>query len=149
MNIPRRLLTLLLLVCAPLVARPGPEGGERKPPDLERALVVQGQGYFPVALRLRDGRIAVVLRGGAGHLGWGSPYGRILTMPDGTMLMPVYGGPVRRPGEKAEDSDHGYLYRSTDDGKTWKRYSTPGPGRFNETALLRLASGKLLAAMRT
>src|SRR5438552_17007056 len=69
MNIPRRLLTLLLLVCAPLVARPGPEGGERKPPDLERSLVVQGQGYFPVALRLRDGRIAVVLRGGAGHLG--------------------------------------------------------------------------------
>jgi hypothetical protein len=204
--------------------------------------VVKGQGYFPVALRLHDGRIAVVLRGGAGHLGlqgrldmvfsadegktwtkptlvvdspaddrnpalgqardgalvvgywrtanydakgrydpklqkptgtwvtrsadsgktwsesapidvadigWGSPYGRILTLGDGTMLMPVYGGPVRRPGDKVADSDNSYLYRSTDNGKTWARYATPGPRRFNETALVRLPSRKLLAAMRT
>jgi hypothetical protein len=211
-------------------------------PGLDRSLVVKGQGFFPVALRLHDGRIAVVLRGGAGHLGiqgrldmafssdegktwtrptlvvdspaddrnpalgqardgtlvvaywrtanydekgrynpklqkptstwvtrsqdggktwsestqidvsdigWGSPYGRILTLPDGTLLMPVYGGPVRRPGEQAADSDNSYLYRSTDHGKTWARYATPGPGKFNETALMQPVSGKLLAAMRT
>jgi photosystem II stability/assembly factor-like uncharacterized protein len=211
-------------------------------PAPQRSLVISGQGYFPVALRLQDGRIAVVLRGGAAHLGiggrldivfsgdegqtwtkpavvvdspaddrnpafgqaadgtlvvaywrtanydergrydpnlkrpvntwvtrsgdggktwsesvqidvsdigWGSPYGRILTLPDGAMLMAVYGGPARRPGEKVADGDNSYLYRSTDQGKTWKRFATPGPGRFNETALVRLASGKLLAAMRS
>src|SRR5712692_5016493 len=42
---------------------------EKQPPELARSLVVSGQGYFPVALRLHDGRIAVVLRGGAPHLG--------------------------------------------------------------------------------
>ncbi len=82
-------------------------------------------------------------------IGWGSPYGKILTLKDGTMLMALYGGPVRAPGEKAPDTDNSYLYSSTDHGKTWKRYATPGPKRFNETALLRLASGKLLAAMRS
>jgi hypothetical protein len=215
---------------------------ESMPPTLERSLVVSGQGYFPVALRVRDGRIAVVLRGGAGHLGikgrldmvsssdegkswtrpsvvvdsplddrnpalgqakdgslvvaylrlakyddkgrydpkldktdstwvirsedggktwgeslpidvsdigWGSPYGKILTMSDGAVLLAMYGGPVRAPGEKVADSDNSYLYRSTDNGKTWKRYATISPKGFNETALVRLASGKLRAAMRS
>ncbi len=40
-----------------------------QPEGLKRSLVVSGQGYFPVALRLKDDRIAIVLRGGAGHLG--------------------------------------------------------------------------------
>jgi hypothetical protein len=212
------------------------------PPGLERSLVASGQGYFPVAQRLQDGRIAVVLRGGAGHLGikgrldmvfsadegknwtkptvvvdsplddrnpafgqakdgalvvaylrlakyddkgkydpkldkpdstwvtrsedggktwgkslpidvsdigWGSPYGKILTLPDGTMLQALYGGPVRALGEKVADSDNSYLYRSADNGKTWQRHATPGLKGFNETALVRLASGKLLAAMRS
>lgn len=238
----RLLVVLLFFACLPVAARSGPEGGEQKPPGLERSLVVSGQGFFPVALRLEDGRIAVVLRGGAPHvgvkgrldmvfsadegktwtkptvvadsplddrnpalgqakdgtlivgywrtgnyddkgrynpslnrptttwvtrsrdggktwsesepidvtdIGWGSPYGRILTLPDGALLMPIYGGPVRKSGEKPAATDNSYLYRSTDHGKTWARYATPGPAKFNETALVRLASGKLLAAMRT
>src|SRR4051794_10249892 len=56
----------LLLVWAAL----GPAAAAQdKPPGLERSVVVAKQGYFPVALRLADGRIAVVLRGGAAHLG--------------------------------------------------------------------------------
>jgi len=38
-------------------------------PSVEQRLVIAGQGFFPVALRLQDGRIAVVLRGGADHVG--------------------------------------------------------------------------------
>jgi hypothetical protein len=229
---------------APVMRRHALPRDERAPPppSPRRSLVVSGQGYFPVALRLHDGRIAVVLRGGAGHLGlqgrldmvfsadegatwtkpalvvdspvddrnpalgqardgslivaywrtanydakgrydpklgkpvstwvtrsadggktwsasapidvsdigWGSPYGKILTLPDGALLMAVYGGPVRAAGAPAGDVNSSYLYRSTDNGATWKRFATPGPKRFNETALVRLASGKLLAAMRT
>jgi hypothetical protein len=232
------LLMAVFFACATLTAAlPAAE-----PTGLVHSLVVSGQGYFPVALRLQDGRIAVVLRGGAGHLGiqgrldvvfsadegktwtkpvvvvdspaddrnpafgqakdgtlivayfrtarydasgrynpkldkpvntwvtrstdggktwsesapfdvtdigWGSPYGRILTLRDGALLMAVYGGPVRRPGEPVPDSNNSYVYRSADQGKTWTRLATPGPGRFNETALLQLSSGRLLAAMRS
>jgi hypothetical protein len=212
-------------------------------PAVERSLVVSGQGYFPVALRMHDGRIAVVLRGGDAHvgikgrldivfssdegrtwtkpvvvndsavddrnpafgeakdgtlvvgfwrtaryddmgrynenldkpvntwvtrssdggktwsepqeidvadIGWGSPYGKIVTLPDGAMLMPVYGEGIRPRGEKpAVHDEASYLFRSTDHGKTWIRFSTPGPKRFNETGLLRLSGGRLVAAMRS
>src|SRR3954469_17637154 len=59
--------TFLAGVTLALGSRAGEQEGS--PPSLKRSLVVSGQGYFPVALRLQDGRIAVVLRGGAGHLG--------------------------------------------------------------------------------
>ncbi len=236
---------LAMLILAPVVLGScfAAAADEQPPPGLARSAVVTGQGYFPVALRLQDGRIAVVLRGGAGHLGikgrldmvfsedegktwskptlvvdtplddrnpalgqakdgslvvgfwrtanyddqgkynpklekpvdtwvtrsldggktwsapagidvsdigWGSPYGRILTLEDGSMLMNIYGGPIRPPGTKAAArEDNSYLYRSTDHGQTWKRFALAGAKRFNETALLRLPAGKLLAAMRT
>lgn len=235
---------LAAALVAGMILAPGTRGDEKErvPPDRKRSLVVSGQGYFPVALRLRDGRIAVVLRGGAPHvgikgrldmvfssdegktwtrptlvvdspvddrnpalgqardgslivaylrtanyddrgrynpklnkpvttwvtrsadggktweesrpldvsdIGWGSPFGKILTLSDGTMLLAIYGGPVRVPGKEPAKTDNSYLYRSIDNGKTWKRYATPGPNRFNETALVRLASGKLVAAMRS
>src|SRR5438132_11459492 len=41
---------------------------DKEPPGLQRSLVISGQGYFPVAMRLHDGRIAVVLRGGGPHV---------------------------------------------------------------------------------
>src|SRR5688572_5860986 len=214
------------------------------PPKVERSAVVTGQGYFPVACRLQDGRIAAVLRGGAPHigikgrldivfsadegktwskptvvidsdlddrnpafgqakdgtlvvgywhcanydaqghyqsdlealgksltkvvrsadggktwskptnidvsdLGYGSPYGKIVTMPDGAMLMPVYGTGVRDASGKLPPGEFSYLYHSRDDGRTWTRFSTVGAERFNETGVLRLQSGELLAAMRT
>ena len=221
-----------------------PKEAEAPKLSVKRSLVVSGQGYFPVALRLQDGRIAVVLRGGAGHLGikgrldmvfssddgetwtsptvvadspaddrnpalgqakdgtlvvgfwrtetyndegrydpkldkprttwvtrssdggktWeeprqidvsdiflGSPYGRILTLPDGTMLMAIYGYGIRNPGEKGGTRHHSYVYESRDDGRNWKRISEIGDGRqqLNETSLLRLPDGRLLAAIRS
>ena len=213
---------------------------------VEQSLVIKNQGYFPVALRLNDNRLAVVLRGGAPHLGlagrldilfssdegktwtkpttvidspaddrnpafgqapdgalvvafwrttrydengryneklydkpvttwltrstdggqtwsdpkpidvtdiaWGSPYGRILTLPDRSMLMNIYGGRIRKPNETIppdKDNDNAYIYRSTDNGQTWTRFSHPGPDRFNETALHALDNNRLLAAMRS
>ena len=93
------------------------------------------------------------------EIGWGSPYGRILTLPDGAMLMPIYGLEVRPAGQKSPrrpdglpgDRNHSYLYRSTDDGKTWKRLSEIGDGKLqlNETAVLRLPDGKIMAAARS
>jgi len=213
------------------------------PIGLKRSLVVSGQGYFPVAQRLKDHRIAVVLRGGAGHLGikgrldmvfsadegqtwskpvvvndspvddrnpafgqaangdlvvgfwrtatyvddgrynpkldkprntwvtrstdggktwskasqldvtdigWGSPYGKMLTLPDGAMLMAIYGGPVQPDGKTiTKREDHSYVYRSSDHGKTWCRHGECSDEmQLNETSLLLLPSGKLLAAMR-
>jgi len=210
---------------------------------LDRSIVAKDQGYFPVAMLLKDGRLAVVLRGGAPHLGikgrldivfskdqaktwttptvvadspaddrnpafgqandgtlvvafwrtaryddqgrydeklnkpintwvtrshdagttwsdpaqidvsdigWGSPYGKILTLPDGDMLMNIYGGPLRTPGQAVNDNENNsYLYRSTDNARTWTRFSRIGAKQFNETALARLPSGLIIAAMRT
>jgi len=216
---------------------------DRELPGIKRGIVVRGQGYFPVAMMLQDGRVAVVLRGGAEHLGiagrldivfssdqgrtwskptvvvdspaddrnpafgqakdgtlvvgfwrtaryddqgrynenlnkpistwvtrsedggktwsdaqeidvaeigWGSPYGKILALPDGAMLMNIYGGAVRQAGEKVNDRENNaYLYRSTDNGRNWKRWGCAGARKFNETGLVRLTSGQLLAAMRS
>ena len=216
--------------------------GEASPPGAEQRLVVSGQGFFPVALRLQDKRIAVVLRGGADHvgikgrldivfsadegktwtrpvtvvdspvddrnpafgqandgalvvgfwraakdsyrdydlddpkqptnswvtrsldggkswhdpieidvreIGYGSPYGKMLTLADGTILMNIYGHGVREAGAKLEaKDDHSYLYRSMDGGKTWTRHATIARG-YNETGLLALPDGTLLAAMRS
>lgn len=93
------------------------------------------------------------------EIGWGSPYGRMLTLPDGAMLMPVYGLEVRPAGQKSPkrrdgmpgDTNHSYLFRSTDNGKTWKRWSEVGDGKMqlNETAVLRLPDGKIIAAARS
>jgi hypothetical protein len=43
------------------------------------------------------------------------------------------------------------VYRSTDDGHTWKRLSEIGDGKqqLNETALLQLPDGRIIAALRT
>jgi hypothetical protein len=86
-------------------------------------------------------------------IGNASPYGRMITMPDGSMLMNVYGETIRPvgspvPSKKAWGSS--YVYRSADHGKTWKRYgsiSPPGTA-FSETGLVRLNNGTLIAALR-
>lgn len=233
-----RLLFLPVLLAATAALR-----AEEKLEDSQRRLVVSGQGFFPVAQQLHDGRLAVVLRGGAGHvgikgrldivfsadqgrtwskpavvndspaddrnpafgqakdgalvvafwraaketyqdydtntdspeqpvntwvtrsadggktwsaaaeidvrdIGYGSPYGKILTLPDRSMLMNVYGYGPRKAGAKGDKTDHSYAYRSTDHGKTWARHGTIGKG-FNEAGLLALPDGSILAAMRS
>jgi len=74
-----------------------------------------------------------------------SPYGRIIALPDGTLLMPVYGTP-RQPIEGARDLS--ILLRSTDNGAAWGDES-PVAARYNETSYALLPGGRLLAAARS
>jgi len=84
----------------------------------------------------------------------GSPYGRIVVPRDGTALMSVYGeadpsyeGPGKPPvGSKG---DMVGILRSTDNGETWGDFSLISASDHNETALLPLSDGRILAAMRT
>lgn len=83
----------------------------------------------------------------------GSPYGRIVLLKDGTALMSVYGtpdpayeGPHKAP---AQVSWIVGCLRSTDNGETWGDFSPISYADHNETALLPLNDGRILAAMRT
>ena len=72
-----------------------------------------------------------------------SPYGKMTELPDGTILMPMYAGSRTEP--RRSDS---LVLRSRDGGRTWGDGSLVAGG-FDETALLHLASGRLIAMMRS
>lgn len=81
-----------------------------------------------------------------------SPFGKMVTIPDGTILMPCYGKPSPeilgdRMRQMHEKDTCAYVLRSRDDGKTW---GDPSLIWFNagEPAVLRLANGELFAALR-
>lgn len=84
----------------------------------------------------------------------GSPYGRVVLLRDGTALMSVYGVPdpnYEGPG-KPPPGSHGDMVgvlRSTDNGETWGDFSLVSAADHNETALLPVSGGRILAAMRT
>jgi len=74
-----------------------------------------------------------------------SPYGRIISAPDGTLLMPIYGVP-RDPIEGVRDIS--VLLRSRDGGVTWGDETLVAAG-YNETAFAFSRAGQLLAAARS
>lgn len=74
-----------------------------------------------------------------------SAFGHIVTLPGGTMLLPLYGS----DDDSADEADDcAYILRSDDNGRTWDRPSLIAE-RYNETALLLTSDGVLLAAMRS
>ncbi len=77
-----------------------------------------------------------------------SPYGQMLTLDDGNLLMPIYGKKGFKSDEHPPAHNCSYLIRSTDNGLTWKEASLVGEN-VNETAFLMLPDGKILAVMRT
>lgn len=70
-----------------------------------------------------------------------SPYGKIIQLADGTVIMAVY-------FEFYDRGNESYIFRSKDGGKTWGDPSLLGK-HYNETAVVDLGGGRLLAAMRS
>ncbi len=80
-----------------------------------------------------------------------SPFGKIVTLPDSTLLMATYG----RPREEIVDSrangipeghNCAYLVRSTDDGATWGNPTLISADE--EPGLVALPNGELIVALR-
>ena len=74
-----------------------------------------------------------------------SAYGRIPTLDDGTMLLPIYGSAIE---ETDRTRDCAYILRSHDNGQTWGEPTLIAAG-YNETGLIALPNGDLVAAMRS
>ena len=106
----------------------------------------QGQVPFPIHIRRSNdggrtwGEEETVFP--INELTEGSPFGKIIELPDETLLMNLYGRTTEASGEY-----RAWVVRSRDDGQTWGDSSCIAVG-FGETALLYLPSGKLLAMMR-
>lgn len=79
-----------------------------------------------------------------------SPYGRIIVTSDGTALLSIYGNITETAaglfGEAGRDGCG--ILRSHDNGRTWGDFSPIARG-YNETALLELPDGRLVALARS
>ncbi|MBC7328421.1 exo-alpha-sialidase [bacterium] len=83
-------------------------------------------------------------------LQYASPYGKIVQLEDGTLLMNIYAWFIAEPGESLPPERQGvfsYVLRSRDDGKTWGE-PTLIARHFDETTLLPLGKNRVLAIMR-
>ena len=77
----------------------------------------------------------------------GSPFGKIVSLADGTLVAPVYNFHAWGGAQSKERIDNAYVVRSKDDGCTWGDVSLIAPNK-NETALIALPNGDLLAVLR-
>ena len=77
----------------------------------------------------------------------GSPYGKIVSLDDGTLLAPIYNSLAWADEQSDQSFDTSYLVRSEDDGRTWGGVSQIAPHK-NETALIVLPDAELLAVLR-
>ena len=75
----------------------------------------------------------------------GTPFGKMLTLADGTMLMTYYLTTEGRP-RQAQAS---FLIRSHDDGRTWVDCVTLAEGFYGEPTLCHLGDDRFLAILRT
>jgi hypothetical protein len=114
--------------------------------------------YAPDAPIDWDHPLCYVTRAENPHAGWStpvrlplppgsySPYGKMVNLADGTMLMSMYGR--RFLDGRVEEDDAAFILRSPDGGRSWGDLSVIASGGFNETALECLPGGRLVAALR-
>ena len=168
---------LLFLSILLFSASQGTAANPHHPANETQVTVATHAGYFPVLIRLHDGSLMTVFRAGGPHIsikgrldistsnnggktwtkparsesthaiqekgnGMISPYGKIVQLPDHTALMSVY---YEFPKPRGAEE---YIFRSRDGGKTWDDPSLIAK-HFNETGLLVLPDGKVLAALRS
>ncbi len=142
------LAVLVCVACQAVRAAPAAEP-PRALKKAERIIAVRGGGYFPVMIKLRDGSLGAVIRGGAGHVGRGGRLdfirstdgGRTWTapivaadspwddrnpalgqMPDGTLVLAYAEARSYRPDGTFDLKAGPYLphlVSSADGGKTW------------------------------
>jgi formylglycine-generating enzyme required for sulfatase activity len=78
---------------------------------------------------------------------YGSPYGRIVQLKDGTLLANIYvSDPKPSPSKKGQYAS--CVYRSKDGGRTWGDPSLVAED-FNETALCVMPDGRVIAMVRS
>lgn len=117
--------------------------------DAERIIAARGEGYFPVMIKLADGALGAVIRGGAPHVGrggrldfirsedggrtWSSPVTAVDSewddrnpalgqMPDGTLVLAYGEARSYRPDGTFDLEAGPYLPRlvtSADGGRSW------------------------------
>ena len=75
---------------------------------------------------------------------------RVAQMSDGRLLIQSSSSPQSRPDRpvaRVQHVAHGHIFASTDDGRTWSREGFIGDNT-NESDLLQLPSGRILASVR-
>ena len=80
----------------------------------------------------------------------GSGKMRVARMPDGRLMIQSNSHQQSRPGRpvtRVQQVHHGYVFVSADDGRTWSREGFIGDYA-NESDLLQLPSGRILASIR-
>ncbi len=73
------------------------------------------------------------------------PFGDVLQAADGSLCVSGYAGSL----DDMRRTNSAYLFRSTDDGRSWDDGVLIGKDDYNETAPLHLGAGRWLAASRT
>ncbi len=145
--------TLPLVACALLVGSCARNANADEPfralRKAERIIAAQGEGYFPVMIKLADGTLGAVIRGGAPHIGiggrldfirstdggrtWSKPIVAVDSpwddrnpalgqMPDGTLVLAYGEAHSYRPDGSFDLAAGPYLpffVTSSDGGRTW------------------------------
>ncbi len=120
-----------------------PKGVRPDPDDDEGSLVLA-----PIVSRSEDGGTTWAPENQlfAPVTGEVKPYGDIVRLPEGRLAVSCYSSTDEFAVDESGDS--AWIYFSDDDGRTWGDARLIGDG-YNETDLLVLGEGKLLAASRT